>query len=566
MSEPSKHTVYIDIDDEITAIIDKVKTAPEKIVALVLPKRATVLQSIVNMKLLKKSAQGAKKSLVLITSEAGLMPLAGAVGLHVAKTLQSKPVVPLAPDHGDSEEATIIEEAGENEPAIDKAKSVGALAAGAAVDDETETIELDDVNVEDEAPIKGKKSLKQKFKVPNFDRFRLSFFLAILVVILLVVGWVFAAIILPKAVIVISTDTSTNVSNISFTANTATKDLDVEQKLVPAVQKEIKKTDTEKTTATGKKDNGTRASGTIVIKNCEDSSSRSVAAGTSFSANSKSFLSDEAVSVPAGTFTGGGTNCTSPTVNVAVTAADNGDSYNLAAATYTTSSAALSGTFRLNGSAMTGGTSKLETVVSQDDIDTAVAKMKGRLDNEAKKELTTLLNGESLRGLDETLVIGAPVITSTPALNTAASGEVTVSQQTTYNILGVKQDHLSQLIKKDVSTKIDTSKQSILDDGLGSAPIRLELRKSATEAQMNLQALVVAGPQLDPNAIKDEIKGMKRGDAEKLIKAKTGVKDVTITYKPFWVLSTPKSVKKITITIEKPTVTKSTTTTDGTNP
>ena len=85
MSTSEKHTIYIDIDDEITAVIDKVKTAPGKIVALVLPKRATVLQSIINMKLLKKSALANKKSIVLITSEAGLLPLAGAVGLHVAK-------------------------------------------------------------------------------------------------------------------------------------------------------------------------------------------------------------------------------------------------------------------------------------------------------------------------------------------------------------------------------------------------------------------------------------------------------------------------------------------------
>src|SRR5438105_4435466 len=98
-----KETIYIDIDDEITTIIEKVRAANEKIVALVLPKRATVLQSIVNMKLLKRTADAEKKSLVLITSEAGLMPLAGTVGLYVAKTLQTKPAVPvvLGPDEAD---------------------------------------------------------------------------------------------------------------------------------------------------------------------------------------------------------------------------------------------------------------------------------------------------------------------------------------------------------------------------------------------------------------------------------------------------------------------------------
>src|SRR4051794_11658211 len=98
MATNQKDTIYIDIDDEITAIIDKVNASKERIVALVLPKRATVFQSIVNMKLLKRSAEDSKKQIVLITSESGLLPLAGAVGLYVANSLQSRPMIPSSPD------------------------------------------------------------------------------------------------------------------------------------------------------------------------------------------------------------------------------------------------------------------------------------------------------------------------------------------------------------------------------------------------------------------------------------------------------------------------------------
>jgi len=132
MAQPdstSKETVYVDIDDEITNIVDKVKGSQHKIVALVLPKRATVLQSIVNMKLLKRAAEQSKKNIVLITSEAGLLPLAGAVGLYVAKTLQSKPAIPPIPDRGDSGEVSEIDE---DDPQPDRNAPVGALAAGAA--------------------------------------------------------------------------------------------------------------------------------------------------------------------------------------------------------------------------------------------------------------------------------------------------------------------------------------------------------------------------------------------------------------------------------------------------
>lgn len=571
MAEANKTTVYVDIDDEITGIIDKVTSAQGKIVALVLPKRASVLQSIVNMKLLKKSATASKKSLVLITSEAGLMPLAGAVGIHVAKSLQSKPEIPELPDHGDGADEEITE-ALEDEPKIDRQKSVGSLAAAAPLKDEddTETIELDDIQVDDEkdatAPKRAKKKSKPGFKIPNFDRFRLGIILGCLALVLLIFGWILAAIILPKATVTIKTDSSTIVSNISFTANTALKDLDVDKALIPAVQKELKKTDTEKVTATGKKDNGAKATGSMTVYNCTDDDVE-VPAGTVFKSGSYSFASDGAVSVPASDFNSGGICKKNRSASVSVTSTVGGTSSNITAGHEFTSNFAstLTGT----GSAMAGGTSNIVTVISQSDVDGAVAKMKGRLDQAAMTELKQQLNTESLKGLDETKVVSEPAITANPAVGQEA-GEVTVTAVTTYNILGVKDDYLSQIIKKNAEAKIDTSKQSILDDGLDDAVIRLETRKSPTEAQMNLQALVVAGPELHEDEIKDEIRGKKRGDAEKIIGSKTGVKDVTIEYSPFWVLSTPKSAKKITIVIEKPEVqaTESTnqTSNDSSNP
>src|SRR5438132_10479250 len=116
MAATDKDTIYIDIDDEITGIIEKVRVSGGKVVALVLPKRAAVFQSIVNMKLLKRAADSNKKHLVLITSEAGLLPLAGAAGVHVAKTLTSKPEIPHAPLPPDDSEEAVQEDGTEPEP------------------------------------------------------------------------------------------------------------------------------------------------------------------------------------------------------------------------------------------------------------------------------------------------------------------------------------------------------------------------------------------------------------------------------------------------------------------
>src|SRR5688572_7168833 len=220
MADASKDTIYIDVDDEITTIIDKVKSSDKKIVALVLPKRAAVLQSVVNMKLLKRTTDDSKKSLVLITSEAGVLPLAGAVGVHVAKTLQSKPAIPAAPKQETAPLAVGADEIEDKE--IDASKPVGELA-------DDEPIEVDNDDKPEELAAAGVAAKKAKgkgkrIKIPNFDKFRLKVVAGVAALVLLLVGLFFATQVLPKARVVIKTDTTTIDSEVKTTVSpTATE-------------------------------------------------------------------------------------------------------------------------------------------------------------------------------------------------------------------------------------------------------------------------------------------------------------------------------------------------------
>ena len=88
-----KDVIYIDTEDDITAIIGKVKQAEAPIVALVPPKRIGVLQSTVNLRLLQRAADSANKRVVLITNDPALTALAGGLAMPIAKNLQSKPEI-----------------------------------------------------------------------------------------------------------------------------------------------------------------------------------------------------------------------------------------------------------------------------------------------------------------------------------------------------------------------------------------------------------------------------------------------------------------------------------------
>ena len=72
----NKDVIYIEPEDDITDILANVKSAKNKIVALVPPKKAGVLRSAVNFKLIAKTARQSSKIVVLITTDESLLKLA----------------------------------------------------------------------------------------------------------------------------------------------------------------------------------------------------------------------------------------------------------------------------------------------------------------------------------------------------------------------------------------------------------------------------------------------------------------------------------------------------------
>jgi hypothetical protein len=59
----NKSNIYLEAEDDITSVIEKVKAAESNIVALVPTKRMPVLQSAVNLKLLKRESIASAKKL-----------------------------------------------------------------------------------------------------------------------------------------------------------------------------------------------------------------------------------------------------------------------------------------------------------------------------------------------------------------------------------------------------------------------------------------------------------------------------------------------------------------------
>ena len=98
----NKDVIYIEPEDDITDIISKIENSKSKIVALVPPKKAGVFRSVVNIKLIAKSAASAEKTVVLVTTDPPILKLAAATKIPVTKNLQSAPSIPKMTDDGES--------------------------------------------------------------------------------------------------------------------------------------------------------------------------------------------------------------------------------------------------------------------------------------------------------------------------------------------------------------------------------------------------------------------------------------------------------------------------------
>jgi len=559
-AKPGKDVVYLDVDDEITGIIDKVEGSKEKVVALVLPKRSATLQSIVNMRLLRRSADNADKNIVLITKEPALLPLAGAAGLHVAESLQGTPEVPPSPRPGapipPSEDIPAGEEPDpdDDNAKLDYHRSIGVLAAAhmAKEDDEAEEIDLGEEDAKDEKPAKPDKKAKEpkdsKVKIPNFDRFRVMLGLLLVGLIALIVFIILGIFVLPKATITIQTTSSPVNASFNLTTSDSAKTLDETAGTIPATLKTSDFTNVESVQATGQQNNGDKATGSVSLsaEACSPSNPfvppPAIPNGTGVTAKGLTFKTQAATTF---TITGAsplGNNCFSypSTSNTPISATSGGANYNITA-TFTAQGYDASG----NGST-SSGTDKPVTVVSQTDLDNAQSKVSSSNADNFSKNFQNDLTNSGLYIIPSTLKAADPAVTSTPAVGQPAS-TVSVTIKTTYSALTVKRSDLQQAINDKLQKQIKPTEQRLSSsDVVKSASVSVQNQNSPTVAVLSINESTSAVPILNLDSIKKQSTGQKSGDISTNINLLPGVKSVSVKLSPFWVSKAPKT-SKITV-------------------
>lgn len=538
-----KDVIYIDTEDDITAIIGKVRASDHKIVALVPPKRIGAIQSAVNLKLVQRAAEQADKRLVLISSNAALTALAGSANIPVAKNLQSKPEVAEIPAIEIDDGEDVIDGSdmaatpnGSTKPNLDDAIAAANddLGASAGVVPPTRPVRA--------TPNGPRAAGARGIKIPNFDKFRKKLFLIGAAVVLLVGFLVWAIVFAPAAKITVTARTSDSSLNtlikMGDSLSTSLRD-----GTVKSMTKTVKKDVSVSFNATGSKNVGEKATGVVKLTN-NNTSSATVVAGTILTSTSGlTYTLDASVAIPAAGCNGSIFNCHAGSATGSVTATAAGANYNGASGAM---SGAPDGITVSLSSATSGGTDKTVQVVQQSDVDTVSNNILSSSDNDTAKKSLQDAFGSDYIVLDSSFKSDTSAVKPSPTVGAEADGgKGTLAGSVTFTMAAVPKKELGTFLDAYFAQQIDgQNNQKVYDNGVKSVSFT-NVNAVDNGFTANITTNGKIGPKIDDKSLKEYAKGKRLGEIQSYVQNINGVENVDIKFFPFWVNSAPNDVNKI---------------------
>ena len=585
----NKDVIYIEPEDDITDIIAKVKNAKTKIVALVPPKKAGVLRSVVNFKLIAKTALQHNKTVVLISTDENLVKFAQSVKMPVAKSLSSKPQ--LATDDeaefGDAdEESDIIEEEPETETSTSKSEKKDVKsdhekshkddkkAEAAKVKKSEEVMTEDEIDEEADTDKKVAKK-KSNQKVPNIKKYRTQIIIGSVFAVIMVVVLIWAFAFAPAAKVVVHVRTSDQGFSETIKLTTDQDKEDIDAGIFYMEEKAIEKTASADFEATGEVDKGTKASGTLTVKRTSPVSivgngrdAITIPVGTKFTYNGLIYVSTAASTLRAVDGKDFDTDTCKVstslvatcdlskdvTTTVKIEAIENGDKYNMGAVN-SGWTASISGATPTSSAAISGGSSKIVKIVSKDDLAAAEENLDITGESDAKKELIDE-NSDDAIVIKSSFNIENGQLSSSPALGEEVNGDTKpkVTKKTTYKVYTVSRDAVSQYIEKTVEEGLGDDTRTVYATGAGKDEEKViaffeSYKNNNGEYTAKLKSTVKIGPRVTPEMISEKILGQKVGQVRTMLTSINGVADVEINRSYFWVTKIPSDINKVEIEI-----------------
>ena len=497
----------------------------------------------------------AVKVVVIVTTDSSLIKLAAAAQIPVAKNLQSRPKLPSEIIEKEKELGEqVINEADFDDEDTAEATAVAEVAkntkpAAKKPTRQAQEISSDDIEKSEEKSKKGKKS-DQKGVIPTLEKYRKWIIIGASAFVLLVVFLVWAFVFAPAAKVSVAIRTTSNnfSENVSFVTKTGTEK--PEEGVFLLEEQSVNKTSSVEFTATGKEDKGEKAKGsfklTATFSTDTIDSTISVPAGTVFTRGeygysidaSTDFKLDSDDDCTVSQLKNG--SCTISTT-VGATAVNSGEQYNIGVySDWTTGIAGVSA----SNTAFSGGTSRIVTVVSQDDFNTAKEKLASEGAEDGKEELAKKF-GDDMITIASSLEVSTSDPKSSPAVGEEAD-KAKIEATTTYKMFAVDKTKVEDFVKSKTEEKLASDQKIYAIDN----PFFENFTKSDSSYTAKLKASTKSGPKVNEEEIMEKSKGKKVGEVQSILKSINGVSSVKVDTSFPWVNFVPDDPNKVTIDLK----------------
>jgi len=511
-NEPSNSNdpgvLYLDADTEITEAIEKLKKSTDTEVRIVVPSRSGLLQSSVNVKLLKKSAKDSKKDLVLVTNDKITKNLAGSAGIAVASSVKAMSHVPDIEQPASRGAENILidpnKEAKSKDEKNDRPTDQGFQSKHIDLEGEDEV----ETEIEKSQSSVISKSKKDK-KVPNYGKLNKRIWIGASVFGVVLVA-ILALIFLPTGKVTLLVNAKKTSLNFNFILDSASSSSDINAQTLVAQKLETTKDSSFEITATGKKEVGTKATGTIALKNCDDVSTHSLPVGSGLTSSGKTFVTAQAVSIPAGSAGGGVVNCSSA-IDVQITAAAPGESYNLGASSFVLTG--FSSLYKATGQT-SGGTTKTITILSAEDI--TIAKKQAEEQSKSAGDELSKKAGSEMQLFKSTIQADF-VEFKTSVAQDAEADKVSVTSKIKYTGFAAKIADVNKLFDGQIQSDLKGNKE-VYDNGSQNGAYTTVKQFSAEKLQLNVKTSAYYGDPIDKKTIAKQVAGKAKKDVSDIVK------------------------------------------------
>lgn len=421
---------------------------------------------------------------------------------------------------------------------------VGDVSKQAEKEEEKELVLPEESNLLEVEDFEDEVATKRKFNFKKFNPKKLVKSPILLGIVAIILVILVALVFIPKADVKIFVEPKILEKDAQVIADPTQKTVDENAKIIPGQIVETQVFGSGKDSASGKREVGDSAKGTVVLRNKTDSVIPLSKGITLSSSNGLKFNLDFSVTIASKSADDG----TWGKVNGTVTAAGIGADGNLASGTdltvsgYTTDKvvAKAEGNF-------SGGNSKTITVVSADDQKRLLAKVSSNLRLQAQQQLQEKLAGKKI--LQEALTEEVLSKSYNKNINDQAS-ELSLNLSAKYKGTAYNDSDLRLIVSKLVTTQVPDGFSLDINDTETQADVSSVDKNGKVVFLAKFKAKLI--PKLDTQKIKNQIKGRSLLEVQNIIKGMDNVlgSDIKISPKlPAFLQRLPILTRNITVEV-----------------